>query len=205
MNKQTQRWGIAGGSVVAGYLLLKAVLLEKYFFEVNTFDIGKNFGSTTKLLLLTDLHFRKWLWPFHQKLAKKINDLKPDLILIAGDIIDESGTTTNAAGQFLRKINFTIPKAVILGNHDFKNAVSFAAYKQIFKESNCTFLQNQTEVFNIKGTKVAVTGIEDFIEGFPDVSKALQGVGTEKNHVLLVHSPAQHEEVMREVSKINEC
>jgi len=204
MDKRILKWGIIGGSTVSAYLLLKALLLEKYFFEVKFFDIGKTTSiKKVKLLFLTDLHFRKWLWPFHKKLAKKVNELKPDLILVSGDIIDESGTTNAAAKDFFNLLGYSIPKAVILGNHDHKNKVSIESYLEIFKESNCTFLVNKSETFNIGETRIVVTGIEDFIEGNPNVSKALIGVGSEENHLLLVHSPLQQEEVLKEVDKIN--
>jgi predicted MPP superfamily phosphohydrolase len=205
MNKTILKWGIAGGSTVCVYLLLKALFYEKYFFEVNTFEIGKKDSASPKikLLLLTDLHFRRWFWFFHKKLVNKINSLEPDLILISGDIIDETGTTTAAAKTFFSGLNFKTPKAVILGNHDLKNNVSIEKYKQMFKESNCSFLVNKSEVFTINGARVVVTGLEDFIEGRPSVSTAIKEIGTEENHFLLVHSPLQQEQTMKEINQIN--
>jgi predicted MPP superfamily phosphohydrolase len=205
MDRTILKWGIIGGSIAAIYLLLEALFFEKFFFEVNTFNIGKKRSSLPKikLLLLTDLHFRKWFWPFHEKLMNKINALDPDLILVSGDIIDESGTTTAAAKTFFSGLNFKTPKAVILGNHDLKNEVSIRKYREMFKESNCSFLINKSEVFTLKGARVVVTGLEDFIEGYPSVINAFDEIGTEENHLLLVHSPLQQEQTMKEVNQIN--
>jgi predicted MPP superfamily phosphohydrolase len=205
MNKRVLKWGKIVGGLTGAYLLLKAVWLEKYFFEVNFYDIGKGNNSKQKvrLLLLTDLHFRKWFWPFHYKLAKKVNALKPDLILISGDIIDETGTSAKAAKQFFCSLDYHTPKAVILGNHDLKNKVSIESYRNVFKNSNCTYLDNKSEVFLIEGARIMVTGLEDFIEGNPSVATAFKGIGTEDNHLLLVHSPLQQEASLKEIQQIN--
>jgi hypothetical protein len=48
-----------------------------------------------------------------------------------------------------------------------------------------------------------VTGLEDFIEGYPSVINAFDEIGTEENHLLLVHSPLQQEQTMKEIQQIN--
>lgn len=184
-------------------VMLDALFLEKYFFEVKSFDIGKRSNSKKiKLLLLTDLHFRKWVWPFHIKLARKINRLKPDLILISGDIVDQTGIIAPAI-KFFDLLNQTIPKAAILGNHDHKNHVNIQEYKELFEQHNCAFLMNASKVFTIDGERVMITGVDDFIEGHASFTKAVKDVGKEKNHILLVHSPLQQETVQKEIKKIN--
>jgi hypothetical protein len=58
-------------------------------------------------------------------------------------------------------------------------------------------------VFTLKGARVVVTGLEDFIEGYPSVINAFDEIGTEENHLLLVHSPLQQEQTMKEIQQIN--
>jgi hypothetical protein len=204
MNRQIKKWGIIAGLAGGGAALLDALLLEKYFFEVKTFNIGKK-GSKQKikLLLLTDLHFRKALWPFHKKLAKKINSIHPDLILISGDVIDESGTDTPAQ-DFFSLINYSIPKVAILGNHDHKNSVRIDTYKRLYEQNNCKLLINESKLYTIKRERVMVTGVDDFIEGNASFATAVKDVGREENHVLLVHSPLQQEVVLKEMKRIND-
>jgi hypothetical protein len=204
MNRQIKKWGIIAGLAGGGAALLDALLLEKYFFEVKTFNIGKK-GSRQKikLLLLTDLHFRKALWPFHKKLAKKINSIHPDLILISGDVIDESGTDA-PAHDFFSLINYSIPKVAILGNHDHKNSVRIDTYKRLYQQNNCKLLINESKLYTIKRERVMVTGVEDFIEGNASFATAVKDVGREENHVLLVHSPLQQEVVLKEMKRIND-
>jgi predicted MPP superfamily phosphohydrolase len=201
MSKRFLHWG---SLITAGLLLLDALWLETYFFEVKTFYIGKiNGAKKIKLLLLTDLHFKKRIWPFHLKLAKKINNVQPDLILIAGDIVDEYGIAAPAK-KFFSLLDHSIPKVGILGNHDHKSIVSLQEYKELFAENNGVLLLNQSIEYVIEGNKIMVTGVEDFIEGEPSFSKAVEQVGREENHLLLIHSPKQQEKVKKQLKKINE-
>lgn len=183
--------------------LLYSIFFEKYFFEVKTFFIGnKDSDKKLKLLLLTDLHFKNNLDPADRKLAKKINLLQPDLILIAGDLVDEDGMYAPAK-EFFNLLNKAIPKVGILGNHDHKNRIGRQTYKQLYTHNNGTLLINESKVFEISGHRLMVTGLDDFIEGHPSFSKAFEDVGKEENHLLLIHSPLQQEGFLRRVKNVN--
>lgn len=87
MKRKNIKWALGGlAAGITGLLLLDALILEEYFFKVKVFDIG-NKGSSKKvrLVLLTDLHIKKALLPHHRRLAEKVNQLQPDLLLITGD------------------------------------------------------------------------------------------------------------------------
>src|SRR3954451_9144402 len=93
MEKRIKKRGLAAMLALMTVGFLYALLYEKYYFEVKIFCLGKkNSSIKIKILFLTDLHFKKFLDPSFRKLARKINDIDPDLILIGGDVIDEDGT-----------------------------------------------------------------------------------------------------------------
>ncbi|RYD57717.1 MAG: phosphohydrolase [Sphingobacteriales bacterium] len=201
--KDLLKWGFIGAGVAAGIVLLDAWVLEKYFFEVKHYTIGdRRSRNKLKVVLLSDLHFGEALWPFQQKLIRKINRMNPDLLLIAGDIIDQNGTW-QPAKKFFCALRKSIPKVAIPGNHDHKNGVSLSTLSQILETNNCRFLMNETVVLNIRGRRVAVTGLDDFIEGNGSLEKAVEDIGYEKHHLLLVHSPLQQEEVLKDLRRIN--
>jgi len=204
MDKTIKKWGTIAGAAALTFAFVDAVWLEKYFFEVNTFDIGKKgSGKKVRLLLLTDLHFRKRLYSRHYKLANRVNELKPDLVLIAGDVVDETGTAAPVI-QFLRLLQYNIPKVAIMGNHDHKSGVSLKAYREMYRSNNCTLLMNESKCFTIAGERVMITGLDDFIEGKASFSQAVEGVGREENHLLLIHSPKQQETVLKQVKQMNQ-
>lgn len=204
MTRKNIKW--TSGFLLAGLTLafLDAILLEKLFFEVKTFDIG-NTGSKKKLriILLTDLHFKKNLWPYYIKLAEKVNKLKPDFIMIAGDTIDRTGKTSPMK-KFFTLLDHSIPKVAIAGNHDHKATASLSALRHIYQQHNCTFLLNETKSFHIKDTKLTITGLDDFIEGNENLKDAVAGIAREKHHFLLIHSPLQQEVAQKKITEVNQ-
>lgn len=203
MNRKLKKIWVGLMVSLGAIALLDAWYLEKYFFEVREYDIGNKTGSRKiQILLLTDLHFKRRLWPFHYKLVDTINKIKPDVILIAGDIIDEDGTA-RPARQFFYYISH-YPIFAIPGNHDNKNRVSRETLRSIIKFNNGVLLVNETMQLNLGGVRLTVTGVDDFIESEMRFTKAVSNVGNEPHHFLLVHSPLQQEQVLDELAKLNQ-
>lgn len=203
MDRKWLKWALAGTVIAGAAVLLDAWFLEKYFFEIRHFNIGdKHDRKKLKLLLLTDLHFGEKLFPFQKRLIKTINRIKPDLLLIAGDIIDQHGTW-QPAREFFRSLSRSIPKVAIPGNHDHKNDVSIELLDLICRQNNCRLLRNESQVYNLRGKRVVVSGVDDFIESHGSLQKAVEGIGREEHHLLLVHSPLQQEQVQKEMKRIN--
>lgn len=193
------------GIVLAGaaFLLADMWFFTKYFFQINRFHIGhKNSSNQIRILLLTDLHFKKKFWPFHKRLARKINGLHPHLILCSGDLIDETGTP-GPARRFLNRLDAATPKLFIPGNHDNNNSVSRHTLRKIVEIHNGHLLVNETVQVVVNGTSFTITGLDDFIEGQSCFADAVKDVDKEEHHLLLVHSPLQHEVALKEMHRIN--
>ena len=203
MDKRALKWGALGLVAGTGLVLLDALFLEQYFFRVKEFDIGIRGGQQKrKLLLLTDLHLKKHLSPFHAKLARRINRIQPHLILISGDMLDDDGKA-DVMEQFLGAIHHHIPKAAIMGNHDHRADVPNEVIEHIYQKYNCRLLVNQSHPFELDGVRIMVTGLDDFIESTHCFTEAVAQVGYEEHHLLLVHSPLQQEQAMADMESIN--
>jgi len=195
------RSSLAAGTL---FFLAKSLFLDKYFFEVKRFKIGnQNSSKQVRMLLLTDLHFEKRLAPFYRRLARTINAIHPDLILVCGDTIDEDGQPAPAR-MFFSLINQSIPKIAIRGNHDHKNDVSLGALKKIYEQNNGTVLVNETKELTLHNTLLTITGVDDFIEGEGRFADAVRTIGFREHHFLLIHSPLQQEQVLDELRQINQ-
>lgn len=203
MNKWWAKWGLGASLAGLGLVLLDALVLEKYFFQVKKFRIG-NTNGTKKItfLLVTDLHFKYRFWPFHTKLARKINALSPDLLLITGDTFNEYGSTYPVK-KFFSLLHPHLKKAAILGNHDHKTETSLRKIKKIYKEFHFNLLINESKVYILQNERVVITGLDDFIESSSNFEAAVSQIAREKHHLLLIHSPLQQETVLKKLEKIN--
>lgn len=78
---------------------------------------------------LSDLHFGRVYEPLLTPLAEKINDIKPDVIAISGDVTMRATTAEFLkAREFLDRLPF--PKIIVPGNHDIP---LYNFYSRFFK------------------------------------------------------------------------
>ncbi|HEX2535279.1 MAG TPA: metallophosphoesterase [Chitinophagaceae bacterium] len=190
------------GALLAAAVLLEGGWLQKYFFEVRRFRIGpRRGGPTLRILLLTDLHFRRRLFPFHRRLARKVRALQPDLILFAGDTLDDDGHAA-PVDQFFSLLP-RVPLIGIPGNHDRLAAIPLSGLEDLFRKHAGRLLINETVTLTLKEVPLTVTGLDDTIQGVSNLQAAVQDTGREPHHLMLIHSPVQQEEVLSGLEKIN--
>lgn len=204
MKSNAIKWVAGCLAAVAAGVLLDAFILEKYFFQLKEHDIGDKSGDKKiRVVLLTDLHFKRFLMPHYHKLAALVNDLEPDLLLIAGDTLDSTGTV-GPMERFFQLLDPHLNKAAIPGNNDYRADASMDKIRAVYEKYDCRFLVNETQVYSIRGERLVVTGLDDGIEGESDVQAAIEGIGREAHHILLVHSPLQQETAMTKIKKLNQ-
>ncbi len=78
-----------------------------------------------RIVLLSDIHYYKnTKFNMFQKLTREIIQLNPDIICIAGDIIDDTDvflhTDMNPLRTFLEDLGMIAPVMIVLGNHDIR-------------------------------------------------------------------------------------
>ena len=112
-----------------GLLLLDSLWFEKYVFDWNYYDISKT-KDKIKIVQITDLHF-DGLRYFHRSIAEKINTLRPDLILITGDSVDQN-ERIDSLNEFLQLIDRSIQKYAITGNWEYWGNVNLEKLKDIY-------------------------------------------------------------------------
>jgi hypothetical protein len=199
-------WKLAAGAVVlsGAILLADAWWGERYFFHTKRYRIGKKDShKKVRILLLSDLHFKQHFRHYHQKLAQKVRSLRPHLVLITGDLIDEYGLPAPGT-RFLHHLQNLAPWFAIPGNHDNKNSVSRQTLRKIVERNGGRLLVNETVRVRVADVPFAITGLEDFIEGKGNFVEAVRDIGREENHLVLVHSPLQQEEVLKDIKRLNE-
>lgn len=181
--------------IKAGLLTLSALGLadslwaERFFIETNEFFLGssKESESSIRVVQLSDLHIQSLNYQL-KLLAKRLNILKPDLILLTGDAVDKTENIP-VLNSFLRLIDFTIKKVAILGNWEYWGQVNLEALKQVYDSNNCDLLVNESKRYEFAGRTISITGIDDYVGGHANISAALKLYQQRNYHIVLNHCP----------------
>lgn len=187
--------------LIPSAILIDSLWIEKYFIEVNEFFLGKATpdSSSIKVIQVSDLHLQK-VESKHHRLATKINEVKPDLILFTGDAIDKA-ENLSALDDFLKLLDDTVQKVAILGNWEYWGNIDLIHLRKIYEQHKCTLLVNESKQFTFQNRTIAITGTDDFVGGQADITKAMSNYVTSDHHIILNHCPEYSEVVQEKLSK----
>ncbi|QIZ07282.1 metallophosphoesterase [Priestia megaterium] len=145
-----------------------------------------------KMIQFSDTHlgFQYNLHQFNQ-LVKKINSLKPDIILFTGDLMDEPNqyTEINKLMTILKKLQAPLGKYCIFGNHDHGGYGS-DIYRYIMETTDFSVLLNDSAPIKLSdGSIIYLLGIDDAMLGNPNLPLTLKNVPKNSFKILLSHAP----------------
>lgn len=153
-------------------------------------------AQSIKIVLITDLHSHMY-GNGQRKIIKKIMDQNPDLIALAGDILDDE-VPTHGTEVFLDAIRNIAPIYYVTGNHEIWTR-DVSNVKDIFKSYGVSVLENNYEEVNINGIDLILAGVEDpdiipyerpQSNWYEEVEEGLLNVGNKEGYkILLSHRP----------------
>ncbi len=176
-----------------GLLFLDAFWFERYIIDWNEFDISDGSEDRIKTIHISDLHINS-IRSFHKDLAERINKERPDALFVTGDSVNRMSWIP-VLDAFLAMIDYDIPKFAIMGNVDYKGRVTSDALRKTYGKHNGKFLVNQNEILNVKGRRVNIVGVDDYVCGYPDFSKASSDLNLSEDTIVLNHCPAYRDEI----------
>ncbi len=146
-----------------------------------------------RIIHLTDLHTSRLLPESWLSETLKITDhLKPDLVLITGDLID--GTPENRQRDIRPFKQLKTPDGVwvSLGNHEYYSDLN--EWLKAFEELNLPVLINENIRIQRDSEEIIIAAITDiaaerFGEEMPDIDKALVDTSEEDMIILMSHRP----------------
>lgn len=200
----SRRKFIRSGLLFATGLTLDAFWAERFFIETNEYYHGSATKETSniKVVQISDLHLQSINYQL-VKLTKKLNELKPDLILITGDAIDKANNIS-ILNDFLMLIDHKIKKVAILGNWEYWGNVDLIELNKIYADNNCTLLINETKQYTFRSRTISITGVDDFIGGKADFGSSIKNYKPSDHHIILNHCPQYSDYISKSVStKIN--
>jgi predicted MPP superfamily phosphohydrolase len=142
---------------------------------------------------LSDIHAGKHV-PVAQVRAfvAAVNALRPDLVVVTGDMFDRTPESARACARELAAINAPLGSYVIMGNHERR--VPPESGETPFRRAGLTVLCNAAHPVRVNGDALWLIGLDDMMTRHGDLEGALHGGGyaavpEEACKILLVHEP----------------
>ena len=202
--------------LAAGIVLLVLIYLEsirecrnyrltRYTLKSKKFNFT-GCGREHVIVFLSDLHNHDY-GDGNKKLLEDIRHIRPDLILIGGDmLIGKKNTMPKAASDFIRQLPTIAPVYCANGNHEQRMKEHpewygdiYRPYKKILCDAGVHFLENETTEILLDGQKISITGLELPMETYEkfkscrltekDVEKLVGKPAKNNFQILLAHNP----------------
>lgn len=141
-----------------------------------------------KMVFLTDLHLGRILGrSYAERLTERVNALQPDMVLIAGDLVDEKIAYVQEEDSLTALKNIAAPKGVYVsfGNHEYIDNPEL--WQSMLKEQGFTVLRDADTVVD---GKIKITGLNDFSHN--QSSRSLEALAVDNAayyDILLDHQP----------------
>lgn len=150
-------------------IIAYSTLIEPTFLFIKEYKIESNKLPDSfhglKIVHLSDIHYgttinKKQL----TKIVNKINELKPDIVMFTGNLLDANVETTEKSKKeiitLLNRIECTLYKYAIYGNEDLDNK----NFEEIISKTNFTLLDNKSTLLYYKdSTPIIITGYNPII------------------------------------------
>lgn len=139
-----------------------------------------------------------------QEIVDKVNNIKPDIILFTGDMVNLSADELTPFIHILSKMKAKDGVYSIVGNHDYCTyghhgnpmaaTVDFNILMKMERKMGWKVLLNENYILHRGADSIAIVGVENGGESpFPsraDLSKATQGLDNDTYKILLSHDPS---------------
>lgn len=143
----------------------------------------KHIKKDLHLVQLTDLHLGTvHTRAFLDKIVKRVNALKPELVVITGDLFDGSAPVTKET--VLPINNIKAPVYFVIGNHEIYDDLKRVL--PVIATTKAKILRNQKA--NFKGLSIIGVDYDDEKAFMPSILAKLKP-STKKANILLYHAP----------------
>lgn len=158
-----------------------------------------------RLVLLSDLHYGVSMNDEQlQKVVDRINDERADIIVLDGDIVDESTTEKQMQSAFriLGQADSIYGIYYVYGNHDKNNYSTTPNYTvdqlaETIKENNIQILEDNTAVINGEIALIGRADRGDGTESRQTISELTSKLDENQEWIVLDHQPSDYENVRK--------
>jgi len=188
------------GSLAIGFMLSAKAIYEARVIKIEDVNIKiKNLNKKYKIAQLSDVHIGGLVDKnYIKEVVNKVNKLKPDLVVITGDLIDIKVSKAKEALIQLQNLDSKYGTYFIVGNHEYFHDIKEII--EIMKALDINVLENENVYIGEKNKGFNLAGVYD-VFGYrvdrykPDIKKALDKKQENSPTILLAHQPRFIQEV----------
>ena len=175
-------------------LVRKEISLKRWPARMDGFTIA----------LLSDFHYDA-VFSVHpiRSSINVVNGLRPDLIALTGDFVTEPAVGDPGEGAAVAEpcadllSRLKAPQGVwaVMGNHDL--ATNGSRVSSALTSRGIQLLTNRSIPVEKDGGRFWLGGVDDVLDGRPNLGSALHSIPSDEATVLLAHEPDYADEVVR--------
>ena len=201
------------------YGIFKAVYRFKIYHETLYFQhLPKSFNGL-KIVQISDIHLGSFNYKYSKlkEAVEKINLLKPDYIVITGDLVNNYAWELRGWDKIFSKLEAKNGKYAILGNHDYGDysdwkshkakRLNFLAIQKFYKDIKFKLLLNEAEIISQQNEQIAIIGVENWgnppFKQYGNLTKAISNLDAIPFKILLSHDPTHWTEEVIDKTDIN--
>ncbi|MGY4688539.1 metallophosphoesterase [Salibacterium sp. K-3] len=168
--------------------------------KVHLDDLPEEFDGY-KIVQLSDLH-NKEFGDGNQRLAKKINKIKPDMIVITGDMLTNARDVPNNGDvliNLLENIHKGYPIYYVTGEHEeglyyedrnkYQKEGTKEDYEEKLSNLGVTVLNDERTTITRQGAKINLYGLKEHLSGEIQIEERLGETNKDEVNILLSHRP----------------
>jgi uncharacterized protein len=156
------------------------------------------------IALLSDFHYDPYfsVHPLRSAIGM-VNRLHPELIVLTGDFVSmpwfgnaaAAASAAEPCAQLLRQMQAPHGLWAVMGNHDASTDPDRVT--SALRSSGIQVLSNQSAPIERDGARFWLGGVDDVLEGSPDLDATLHDIPADEAAVLLAHEPDYADHVAR--------
>lgn len=180
--------------IIIGCIIVDAMFLEPNWITINNIEIKSATLATVlngveyiKIVQISDLHVRSELGLREKSLINKVNTLKPDIILITGDILEQR-FEERSAFEVLHNLKAKYGIYAVPGNTDYRK-LKPAELRAFLESSGVTLLLNEKLRISTPSGVFWLVGLDDPVSKRDNIQLALKDVPVNEPKIVMAHSP----------------
>jgi predicted MPP superfamily phosphohydrolase len=125
---------------------------------------------------------------------------RPEIVVLNGDMT-ETAHAIEQVREFVRLARGSLATVAVLGNWEYRAGVEGDRARQAYRGTGVDLLVNQVTLLDVRGSGLALVGLDDMLAGDPDVRAARRGLDSSAVEIWVIHEPNFADQIPDEVPR----